>query len=127
MSAAWETQKAIFDVLTAALEVTVYDSAPDNTPPPYVNIGESTELEWDTDNTLGREMTLTVHSWSAYRGMMDVKELMDVIKLNLHNQNLAVPGEIVVLMLQEFAEVSLDSDGLTRHGVQRFRLLTQGS
>jgi Protein of unknown function (DUF3168) len=128
MSAAWELQKTVFAVVQAALpSVPVHDAVPDNEPAPYVRIGETTDVEWDTDSSVGREVTVTIHTWSAYRGFKEVKEMMDAIKAALHNTQPAVAGEKVVLMLQEFAEVSVDSDGLTRHGVQRFRVLMEGT
>lgn len=127
----FEIQKTVFAALNAALVgppvVPVLDEVLDNQPLPYVRIGELTGTEWDTDNSLGRETTLTVHSWSEYRGMKELLEIMDKIKLALHNVNLVVTGEIFVLCFWEFSETMLDSDGLTRHGVQRFRLITEGA
>lgn len=128
MGAMFELQKAIFAVVSSAVSPTpVYDDVPDNKVPPYVRIGETTDLEWDTDDSIGREATITIHSWSVYRGMKEVKDLMDAIKAVLHNQSLTVTGQTVVLVLQEFSETLVESDGLTRHGVQRFRILMEGS
>ena len=39
--------------------------------------------------------------------------------------SLSVSGHELVLIRQEFGATFLDPDGLTRHGVQRFRALTQ--
>jgi len=123
----FEIQKSIFSALSIALApITVLDDVPDNIACPYVRIGEFTGIEWDTDNSLGRETTITIHIWSDYRGMKELVEMMDKIKLALHNVNLTITGEVCVLCFLEFSESMLDSDGLTRHGVQRFRIITEG-
>jgi len=129
-SPAFEIQKAVklkFDaaLATALISCAVYDDVPQGAAKPYVRIGEGTELEWDTDSSIGLESTITVHTWSEYAGFKEVREIMTVLKNSLHNQSLTVTGQNVVLVLFEFSEVFLDSDGRTRHGVQRFRLLTE--
>jgi hypothetical protein len=128
MSTEWEVQKAVYNAIKAAMPATVpvLDNVPDNQAAPYVSIGDGTDIEWDTDDSYGRETTITVHTWSSYRGMKEVKELMFLIKTALHNVSLVVTGEKLVLCFWEFSETMLDSDGLTRHGVQRFRLITEG-
>ena len=97
---------------------------------PYVVVGETTEAEWDTDSTIGRESTVTIHAWSRYRGFSQVKAIMDAVKAALHDASFAVSGETMVLCFFEFADVvrdPTDPEGLVQHGVQRFRLITQGS
>jgi hypothetical protein len=96
-------------------------------PFPYVVIGDTTEAEFDTDDQTGRESTITLHAWSRYLGMGQVKNVMDQIKVVLHNKPLSVSGENVIYCYWEFAEVFRDPDGITRHGVTRFRIVTQGT
>ena len=134
MNAELEVQKAIFDKLStdtalSALVAGVYDAVPQPADSgsdlqfPYVTIGEDTALDWDTDTSVGKGATLTIHSWSRYRGRTEVKQIQGAIYEALHLSNLSVFGYTTVLCLSEFSESMLDPDGLTRHGVQRFRII----
>jgi len=123
MSAEFEVQKAIFDILNTGLSVPVYDDVPDNALAPYVVIGDDTFIEFDSDDISGFEATITIHSWSAYRGRKEVKELMGSIYNLLHRAEFTVTGYNLVGCDSEFSETFLESDGVTRHGVQRFRIL----
>jgi hypothetical protein len=134
MNAELELQKAIYDVLSndyalGQLVTGVYDSVPQaadagsDLPFPFVTIGDDTAIDWDTDTSVGKEATLTIHSWSRYRGRSEVKQIQGAIYEALHLSNLSVVGYTTVLCLSEFSESLVDPDGLTRHGVQRFRVI----
>lgn len=126
MGAQFDLQKAMYTAIkTAVAPVSVFDEVPDNQSPPYISIGEATCTDWDTDTNIGDEVTMTIHSWSQGRGYKDVKNMMDQIKSALHEQKISAFGLNVVMVVQEFSEVMLESDGLTRHGVQRFRILME--
>lgn len=126
MGASAQLQKSIYAaVKTAVAPVAVYDEVTDNLLPPYVSLGETTATHWDNDENFGSEVTMTIHSWSAYRGYLEVKNIMDAVKTALHEQKLSGFGLNVVMVVMEFAEVMVESDGLTRHGVQRFRILME--
>lgn len=117
-----QIQKAVFDVLQSALSVPVFDHTPQNSPYPYVVIGDDTSVPWDTDDSLGTEATVTVHVWSRYRGRAEVKELLEHIYDALHRQDIAIAGVDVIESIAEFQQTIVESDGLTRHGIIRFRL-----
>ncbi len=123
MSAELEIQKAIYGVLDGALSINVYDDVPDNAQAPYVVIGDDTFVEYDTDGETGFEATITVHSWSTYRGRSQVKNIMGQIYNALHRAEFTVSGYNLIGCDAEFSETFLESDGVTRHGVQRFRIL----
>lgn len=145
MSAEYEVQKSIYLALRADTNLSallakdvndstksaIYDNVPEAVDAgsdsvfPYVTIGDDTFLEWDTDNSQGKEGTLTIHSWSRYRGRKEVKEIQGAIYDRLHLSNLIFNGYYSVLMLSEYSETLVDPDGLTRHGVQRFRLIME--
>jgi hypothetical protein len=129
MSAEWAIQTAVFNKLNTALSVSVYSNGnvPDNTEARYVVIGDDTHIEWDTDGTTGFESTITVHSWdndSVSRGMKAIKELMGAIYTALHRQSLTITGYQFTGCDFEFSETFIEADGVTRHGVQRFRIYT---
>lgn len=143
---AHEIQKAVYTKLRADATLTsllaahaytsgsaIYDGAPQaddsgsSVAFPYVTLGDTTETEFDTDDSTGRESTLTLHVWSRYAGMKQAQDIMDRIKTVLHNQPLTVTGETVVLVLWEFSQLFEDPDGITRHAVTRFRIISEGT
>jgi hypothetical protein len=123
MSAELEVQKAIFTKLKTALSTTVYDNVPDNAVAPYVVIGDDTFVQMDTDLIVGFEATVTIHSWSKYRCRAEVKTIMGNIYDALHRAEFTVQGYNLLGCDCEYSETFLESDGVTRHGVQRFRIL----
>lgn len=122
MSAAWDLQKAVLDNL-GGISAPVFDSVPDNQKAPYVVIGDDTSLPFNTAGGTGFESTLTIHSWSTYRGRKEIKNLMGEVFDSLDRADLTVSGYTVLGVDSEFDQTFLDSDGVTRHGVQRFRVL----
>jgi len=129
VSAELAVQQAVYARLNSQLSVPVYDHVPqpadsgDDSMFPYVAIGDDTGIEWDTDTSDGWEITLTIHSWSRTRGRLEVKTLQGEIWDALHRHDLAVQGYRTVFCYSEFSETFLEADGLTRHGVQRFRIV----
>lgn len=125
----WEIQKSIYDELlgyyplTSMVEDRIYDHVPQNTVYPYVSIGDDTSVAWDTDLDNGSETTLTIHVWSRMRGRREVKEVMQQIYAALHKTDLSIVGAHTVFCHFDFSESLLDSDGITRHGVIRFRII----
>jgi hypothetical protein len=134
MNAELEIQKAIYDALSndyalGQIVTGVYDSVPqaldagNDSAFPFVTVGDDTAIDWDTDTSVGKEATVTIHSWSRYRGRAEVKQIQGAIYEALHLSQLNVVGYTTVLCLSEFSESMVDPDGLTRHGVQRFRII----
>lgn len=134
MSAELEIQTAIYDTLSndyalGAVVKGVYDAVPqaddsgDDELFPYVTVGDDTALDWDTDTSNGKEATITIHTWSRYRGRKEVKQIQGLIYDALHLAPITVTGYNVVEIWSEYSETLVDPDGLTRHGVQRFRLI----
>lgn len=123
--ASWEIQKAVYTALNTALSVSVYDHVPQDTAPPFVAIGDDTIQDWSTKTFEGEENTITVHAWSRYEGRKETKQLLGQIKNALHLTTLSLTGFTNVLTHFDFEDTFPDADGLTYHGVIRFRLLTQ--
>jgi hypothetical protein len=73
MSFETASQEIVFDALNGQITAGVYDDVPylpEGMPRqnfPYVVIGDDTTTAWDTDDTLGKEITITVHIWSRVR------------------------------------------------------------
>ena len=137
----WPLQQAIFSKLNGASlvnydgdaitgvfddvpEQTVYPYLPEGMPRenfPYVVIGEETATENGTKDVDAHEHTLTIHVWSQYRGLQDIKKIMQQIYTQLHNTAISVSGANLVNIRHEFETTLLEQDGITRHGVMRFR------
>ncbi|MFQ5774192.1 MAG: DUF3168 domain-containing protein [Kiloniellaceae bacterium] len=129
----WPLQQAVHAALSgdAALRALlggparVFDHVPQGGAFPYVVIGEATSGPFDGKTENGMEQTLTIHTWSRYRGLKETKEIMAAVAAALDGQGLALAGHALVLLRFAFGATFLDPDGLTRHGVQRFRAVTQ--
>ena len=107
----------------AGSSVSVFDDVPENTAYPYVVIGEETTSNNGTKTKDGLEHTLTIHAWSQYRGRREIKEIMKSVYENLHNTAISVTGASLVNIRQEFSTTLAETDGITRHGVMRFRVI----
>lgn len=126
----WPIQVAIYQTLTndtaiMARVTGVYDEVPQDATFPYIVIGDDTGVQWDTDDTLGAESTLTIHVWSRKAGRKETKEIMQLIYDALHRQELDITGMHSVVCQWEFSETLLDPDGVTRHGVTRYRSIAR--
>jgi len=124
-----DIQKAIYAKLTGstslmALVSGVFDHVPPKQAMPYIVIGDDTAIDYDTDNSVGVEATCTIHIWSDYRGRSEAKKIMAAIYSLMHRQPMAIAGLTVIDVQCEYQEVGVDPDGLTRHGVMRFRVVT---
>ena len=125
-----QTQIAIFNILNddSTLDGLVgnnriYDEVPPNSAYPYIEIGDETTIDNGVKDKDGQEFTQTIHIWSRYRGSKEVKEIAERIYTLLHNVGITVSGGSFANSRNEFFTILLDDDGLTRHGVMRFRVV----
>lgn len=127
-------QTAIYDTLSAyapltALVTGIYDDVPQAADSgagsafPYVTIGEDVHQDWSTDTSLGDDATITVHTWSRYRGRKQTKEIQGAIYDALTRVDLVVTGYKMVAIDFIDEQSFVDTDGLTRHGVSTFRVI----
>lgn len=126
-------QSAIYSKLTNNADIMsrvvgIFDAVPQtengsDTEFPYITIGEAVHSEWDTDNTIGNDVSVTIHVWSRYRGRRETKEIQGMIFNALHRQDLTYEGFDFISIDFEASQSFLDADGLTRHGIQTFRIL----
>ena len=113
--------------LTSTHGAGVFDDVPEGTDFPYVTIGEEMALDYGTHDVDGSEVTINVHTWSQYSGAKETKTLMDRIHDLLHASILRVTGFNLINLRFEFSDVLRDPDGITRHGVMRFRAVMLGT
>jgi hypothetical protein len=119
-------QKTVFDALDGdstlqSLVTDVFDFVPENTAFPYVKIGEETAVDNGTKTLQGN--TLVIHTFSRYRGSKETKEIMSRIYALLHESSLTITGASLVNLRFEFSDIIKENDGLTTHGLQRFRAM----
>lgn len=126
MSAITLFPQAFYLKLDSAIVYPVYNHIPQTEPytkPPYVVVGQGDIMtEWETDGKKGFNIFTTVHAWSEYRGNKEVKEMQGAIYDALHRENLTVTGYNCLEITQESMNDFVDPDGITRHGVQQFRI-----
>ena len=124
-------QTAFYTRLAAEVSTaTTYDDVPGQSEGmpdesfPYIVIGEDDSTSWDTDDTLGSVVLCTLHVFSRYEGKKEVKAVMGAVYDALHRQaaNLTATGYRFVDCLHDFSEVVDDNDGVTRHGICRYRV-----
>jgi len=118
-------QAAIWDALRPALApVPVLDLAGLNQTYPYLTIGEMIGTQLDTLGEEAVDVEITVHIWSRQRGMQEMQQLMETAKNTLHRARLPVTGFQWVTTIWNYAQTMRDADGVTRHGILRFRVMT---
>lgn len=128
MSFGLAVQKAVYDKLIASVALMaqvsgVFDSVDEFEAYPYVTIGEDVISEWDTVSTAGGDAVINIHTWSRYKGRVETKQIFQSIYDALHNQSLTATGHDIISTMWVNETSFLDSDGLTRHGVQTYRIL----
>jgi len=115
------------NTLTNTLGAGVFDEVLENATYPFVSLGEETAIDYSTKDLNGGEFTINIHIWSQYKGSKQTKEIMDRIHDLLHDSSLSVSGFNLVNLRFEFSDILRDPDGVTRHGVMRFRAIILGS
>lgn len=92
---------------------------------PFVTIGSDTHNANDTDDSAGSDSTITINSWSRFRGRSEVKQIQALIYDALHRVELDLGALSLTTIEWEYSEAITENDGRTRHGVQRFRILIE--
>ena len=126
-----DLQTEIFEVLDAGLTYDVYDDVPflpEGAPSnsfPYVVVGDTTAVAMDNDSNVGVTATATIHVWSRYAGRIEAKNIQGEIYDLLNRVTMNIATYKVIDALFEFSDTFVEGDGITRHGVQRFRFTVQ--
>jgi len=112
--------------ITTTLSCGVYDEVIEGNTYPFITLGEETTIDYSTKTATGSETTINIHIWSQYKGSKQTKEIMDKVHDLLHDSNLSVTGFNLINLRFEFSDIMRDPDGITRHGVMRFRAIILG-
>lgn len=117
-------QAAIYTALNGNVSAGVYDHVPTGAAAPYIVLGETTDIPWDTHDSDGSEETITLHLWDQALGSMRLKALMEAVDALLHDASFALSGATLVMLRREFTAVMRDTsvpNEVWRHGVMRYR------
>ena len=120
-----EVYACIFERLDRELiNIPVGDHIPQDDVFPYVQINGMNNINNDTDSEFSWEATIDVIAWSRYRGQKEVSG----INLDIYNalHRWVVPDTAnygVSAILQTFSKIVTEDDGLTRQGIQRFKII----
>ena len=128
----FQVQSAIYTALnvtavTSTLSCGVYDEVIEGNTYPFISLGEESAEDYSTNNLVGADTTINIHIWSQYKGSKQTKDIMDKVHDLLHDISLNVSNVNLINLRFEFSDIMRDPDGITRHGVMRFRAITLGT
>lgn len=128
MTASAEVQKAVYLLLVAASITGVTEvrdkpiRKPSDSDFPFIEIGASQVVAADAGGDTGIEEFIDIHCYSRSGGQKEIKQIMGAIYAALHHQSLTVSGRDTAFCWFDDGRTLGDPDGLTRHGVQTFRI-----
>ena len=126
-----ETQKAVYQALTGNADLLclvngIYDFIDQDLEYPYITIGETTDLEWDTFYDVGRASLFGVHVWSNDRGTKKSQEILSEVYKSLNRVKLATDEDFNFVTCQyESGDMFRDDGGLIWHGVHQYRIIVE--
>ena len=131
-SASWPLQQSVYAALSGNAPLNallggarIYDDVPQAAPYPHVSLGQTSSSENGTGTEDGEEHILTLHVWSQNGGRGEAQRIMGAVRDALHTASLTVTGHTLVNLRQQFSDVRRDPDGITLHGIVRFRAVTE--
>lgn len=131
-SASWQLQQAVYGVLAGHAPLTsllggnrIYDDVPQAAPFPHVSLGQTSSSDNGTGTEDGEEHILTLHVWSQAGGRGEAQRIMGAMRDVLHQSGLALAGHTLVSLRQQFCDVRREADGITIHGLVRYRAVTE--
>jgi len=119
-------QAAIYSALSTDANVLglvagVFDDVPEETAYPFISFGDETSIDSSTKDSQAQEYTVTMHIFSEFRGKAEVKNIMSAVYDVLHDSDMIVTDANLINLRFEFSDIVTENDGITRHGVMRFR------
>lgn len=124
---------SLFNALAQTPTVRVFEQVPLPSPSidpdtqfPYITIGHDRWQDWGSAVSDGISVDLAIHTWTRRGGAKDAKTYQDEVQRILHHCNLTMNNQRMVLCRLDTAELDIEPDGVTHHGIQRFRVLIEG-
>jgi len=117
----FELQAAIFSTLNALSPALVaggiHAPAPQDTPLPYVEVGDSSAIANDVQSRDGLVESVTIHVWTAPGSYSAAKQIISRIRDALHAQKLTVTGRSFAFAIVSSTRIFPDEDDTSMHGV----------
>jgi hypothetical protein len=114
------------DILLQELNVGIFDEVPENEPFPFIVLGDTITQPFDIFEQTDHEATFLLHIFDQDFGMKYLETIMDQIDVLFDKQTLPLAEPYhCVSCRQESAQVMRESDGLTRHGTMRYKIIYQ--
>lgn len=131
---AYQLQLGIFtaldnDATLTSLVQGIYDNPTQVADPgddssfPFITLSDGSSSPWDTDTERGDDATAIIHVWSRASHSLEVKQIQDAIYNVLHRGTIVISGSVFIGSDYISQTVERDPDGITRHGVQEFRIV----
>jgi len=124
VSPSLELQGAVVVALKASLVDLagdrVYDSIPTSAVFPYVSFGASWEAPDDAECIDAVAIGFRVDVWSRATGFAEVRRIADAVRRALHNADLSLSENALVMIQHERTDTMRDPDGLTSHAALEF-------
>lgn len=121
MLALMEVQRALFTKLSGdgvlmGMVSGVYDNVPQNTPLPYVVIGDGNQNIRPADGMVVSECQLTLHVWAEAGGRKALLTLLNRLQALLHMGTLTLGGFQLVALHVEQASTKIAEQGTFLEG-----------
>lgn len=123
----WPLQQSFFkrlseDVALKSKVKGIYDYVDENTPFPYVTIGDPTVLPFETKSSFGEVISVVLHCFSNYKGKKEAFEILNLMVQAISKEDLVIEGFTFFRLELEGMNVITDYDGKTKHGIARFKV-----
>lgn len=105
----------------------VYSHIPQGEAEPFLEIAnQTTSVPFDTKDSTGDSITLSVDGWSVKETVKEATDLMAAVRRVLNRDNtLSVVGHSLIDIYWEFGQFVKEADGVTWHGHARYRIDTE--
>jgi len=130
----FDLQSAIYSILNgdATLDSIIgnnkiFDNVPQDTPYPYVVIGNINVINTGTKTLDGNEYNVDIDIWSEYRGKKEISDAMERIYELLHDTTYSVSGANFVNSQVRSTITLVENDGITRHAVLSLSVIVYDS
>lgn len=111
----------------------IYDYVPQNTSFPYITMNISPWEDRGNHTNEGFSCTFQIDVWyqpggSSYhgRGNYRIQQIQKRVDELLHKYNLSVSGWNTLILRRSLVDIITDQDGVTKHGIQQFKLYLGG-
>ena len=92
---------------------------------PYVVVYDIDLNSDNNDVTLAFDGVINIHTWSDKRDISVIGDIMKEVYNTLNRADFSIDDYVLIDIMQENEIVLRDPDGITLHGVQRFRIILQ--